>query len=533
MFNAEPHVNIRLKAIFKQVKRLNHGTYSLPITDAVCRDVEWFLSRYPLELQGEAKETLRRGASQFDQNQADLERILLPEYVPKERKLKLQLRQYQDQAVELILKGKQLLVGDETGLGKTAIAIGVAVSEPRSLPMIVACQAHLPSQWAEMVAQFSDLKTHIIKKMKPYSLPQADIYIISYSKLRGWIDIFGEEFFKSAVFDEIQELRRTESEKYRAANVLTRKCEFSIGTSATPIYNFGGESWNIFNLLKSGCLGSRDDFLREWCSGWDERGKVKDPKALGAFLRENYLMIRRTREEVGRQLPAVNKIVHNVEYNENYLKTKIKELKEVAARVLEGSFVEKGLAARRLNMQARMFTGLAKAHGVADYVSVLAENKEKVLLVGWHRECYRLWNETFSKRGYKTVMYTGSESTSKKNKSVEEFIDNDADIMIMSLRSGVGLDGLQKVSSLVVFGELDFSPGVHEQILGRIRRDGQEKQVTSIYLVTDGGTDPLMIDLLGLKASQAHGIMNPDGQIFQSVTDEGRIKLLAESILSQ
>jgi len=85
---------------------------------------------------------------------------------------------------------------------------------------------------------------------------------------------------------------------------------------------------------------------------------------------------------------------------------------------------------------------------------------------------------------------------------------------------------------LVVFGELDWSPGVHHQLTGRLDRDGQPNQVTAIYLVTDSGTDPLMVDMLGLKSSQAEGIMNPhEDDVMMMQSDDTRIKKLAENIL--
>ena len=46
---------------------------------------------------------------------------------------------------------------------------------------------------------------------------------------------------------------------------------------------------------------------------------------------------------------------------------------------------------------------------------------------------------------------------------LDDFIDGDARVLMMSLRSGAGLDGLQEVSHTAVFGELDWSPGVHRQ----------------------------------------------------------------------
>ncbi len=61
----------------------------------------------------------------------------------------------------------------------------------------------------------------------------------------------------------------------------------------------------------------------------------------------------------------------------------------------------------------------------------------------------------------------------------------DTKLFIASLRAGEGLDGLQRVCSTVVFGEMDWTPAVHKQCIGRIARDGQAKQCKAFFLVSD------------------------------------------------
>ncbi len=73
-------------------------------------------------------------------------------------------------------------------------------------------------------------------------------------------------------------------------------------------------------------------------------------------------------------------------------------------------------------------------------------------------------------------MYTGSESGSQKDKAVKSFVNGDTNLMFISLCSGVGLDGIQKRCSVAVFEELDWSPGIHHQLIGRLDREGQQKQ---------------------------------------------------------
>src|ERR1043165_5129308 len=60
-----------------------------------------------------------------------------------------------------------------------------------------------------------------------------------------------------------------------------------------------------------------------------------------------------------------------------------------------------------------------------------------------------------------------------------------------------------------VDGELDWSPQVHKQCIGRLNRDAQESPVTAVYLHAAGGSDPVILQTLGVKRAQSEGIINP------------------------
>ena len=102
----------------------------------------------------------------------------------------------------------------------------------------------------------------------------------------------------------------------------------------------------------------------------------------------------------------------------------------------------------------------------------------------------------------------------------------------MSLRSGAGLDGLQNRCQTILHGELDWSPKTHEQLTGRLDRPGQKSQVMSIYLVCDEGSDPVMVEILGLKNSQSSGIVDPLKGIEENYSDQSPLMALAKNILN-
>lgn len=886
----EPHAIIRMKSIFRKIDKTKTSPFVFPNSPEVCHELEWFFQRYPLDITPEDEKALLGQKSLHLINLSELERLMKSDYVPREFKINGEPRHYQSVATELYLRNKILLVGDDVGLGKSLIGI-LSFLDPKTLPALVVVQTHLPPQWKAMIEKFvPGIKVHLIKGTRPYPLPPADVYIMKYSCLAGWSDVYGTGVFKSVVFDEVQELRISGSNKYRGAQNAVKAVEYVLGLSATPIYNFGDEIYAILNLMKQGCLGGWGEFTREWCTNYGQHWKVDEPQALGTHLREQFLFLRRTRADVNREMPIVNKIVHTVEFDEGAVKGIEDLARKLAIRVTTGSFVERGQAARELDIMVRHATGVSKAKYVAEYVKILLSNGEPVLLAGWHRDCFiagtpvlmydgtiktvenisvgdevmgpdsqprkvlnlarghgktfkitpkkgaswtcsgghvlslrrsdrkgsapvemtarefsllsdrtkrkhvlyrseciefdtsstptepwllgywlgngasalndfristaepevvseceriaskyglsltkflckggttpcciysfstktyrgrkdrhkllnlfrdlnlrnnkhvpqlyksastetrwellaglidsdgtggacpgqvsfsnvneRLANDVAflarslglaayvhpkekSKSGYyrnnsahfvvdihgdvdniplrvprkrsekrkinknplhvglkiedtgvgeffgfevdgdnlfllgdftvvhncydiwlkefkeyhddvvmktgkpaphlKAVMYTGSESPAEKEKAKQAFINGEAGLMIISLRSGIGLDGLQARCNVVVFGELDWSPAVHHQVTGRVDRDGQQQPVTAIYLVSNSGSDPLIVDLLGLKASQAQGIIDPLATVQATHSDESRITLLAQKYLA-
>ena len=528
----EPHVAIRLKHLFPRVPKHSAGPFYLAHDNIHSADIDWFLMRYPLEISKKDREVLTTGRNSFNAQQAEMERILLPDYeAPAIVGLRegQAIRQYQIQAIEILRRRGMLLLGDEGGLGKTYTAAGFLCSEPGALPAAVVCDTHMQMQWQEKIEDFTTLRVHVIKKSTPYDLPLADVYIFRISQIAGWIDFFETGFFKAAIYDEPQSLRTgTTTGKGAAARVLSLHSNFRLGLSATPVLGYGKEIWNVMQFIDDQVLGSQSDFEREWT---DEQGRIKDPKALGSLLREQHAMIRRLKGDVGLQLPRVSRIVEHVDYDAKTVKS-IEELaQQLAIRATTGSYVERGQAARDLDIMVRQATGVAKAHSVAQYVRLMVEIGQPVLLAGWHRAVYDIWLEQLA--DLKPAMYTGSESSTKKEQEKNRFLNGDTDVMIMSLRSGAGLDGLQHRCSVLVIGELDWTPGIHDQLAWRLDREGQTDPVTVFFLVTDAGSDPLILDVLGIKKNEATQIIDPYLGVHAREEDMSNVRRLVEHYLKR
>ncbi len=531
--DVEPHVAIRLKQIFPSINKTARTPFTLAGGPRLGADLKWFTDRYPLKISTEDVARLSGQKTLFETQQSEIGAILSPSWRPPAQagfRGNMRPYSYQTQAAELVRRTGRLLLMDEMGLGKTISAIAAVVA-PDFLPALVVPQTHLPGQWAEKIAEFTNLKTHIVKKTTPYELPPVDVVICPYSKLAGWIDYAESSGFKSVVFDEIQELRSgSGTAKGAAAQAFSRQASLVLGLSGTPIYNYGEEIWRICDFLEGGCLGDWFDFVREWCSpGPGGKWLVSEPEALGTYLLENHIALRRTRRDVGDERKFANTIIHTVPYDEQPLEDGAAMMAHLARQVISGSFTERGQAAREFDMLLRHATGVAKAKHVAAFIKVLLAAKQPVLLCGWHRDVYDIWMRELAE--YKPVLFTGSESPKQKRATVDAFLSGASDVMIMSLRSGAGLDGLQARCRTIVFGELDWSGKVHEQCIARLDRPGQTEDVDAIFLVADGGSDPGVMGVIGLKNSQAHGIVDPLSAPSDQRSDSTRIRQLAELYL--
>lgn len=540
LLKANPYVMTRAKRLFPRAHPGRDGYIVLTDTPETSRDLQWLLERYPCKAQVETKARLMARADQHRRTEERVERILSGDWHGSvgTRTPAREPYDYQDVAATLAIETGRLLLVDDLGLGKTMSGL-LTLRADDALPAVVVCLTHLPGQWLrELEMTFPGLHGHIVTQMEPYD-PVArghlrpDVLFVPYSKIRTWGDYLAGDA-RTVIFDEIQELRLPGSQKYIASAQVADEARYRVGLTATPVYNYGGEIHSVVSVIAPDVLGSREEFLREWCAGGDITGKarVKDPQGLGIYLREQGVMLRRTREDVGQELPEIVVVPHVVDTDSDLLERLTGDVVALADVILarDTGRTERFRASGELDWRMRRATGLAKAPYVADFVRLLLESEERVMLYGWHRDVYDQWLRRLA--DVNPVMYTGTESPKQKQRSFDEFTKGDARVLVISLRAGAGLDGLQDACNVAVFGELDWSPGIHLQCIGRLHRPGQRADVVAYFLVSEEGSDPVVAEVLNVKRMQSEPMLDPYVQALEVAEGtENRIRSLAESVV--
>ena len=417
------------------------------------------------------------------------------------------------------------------GLGKTVQALAF-LATTAAYPAVLVVPPHLIRNWERETDRFlPGVRVHVIKGLKPYPLPDAEIYIIHYLLLRGWKDVLPELGFRTVIFDEAQELRRNGTSKYSAASLLSEACDNAIGLSGTPIYNQGGEIWNVVNILDFHFLGDWESFSREWCYGYNS-AIVAKPELLGEHLRREGLMLRRLKSEVLKQLAPKRRLVQEIDWDDAVYRELMKPVSDQLRQLrATDDPSRRALIEDAICQQQRQATGVAKAPYVCAFVKALVDSGEKVLLMAHHHSVMDIYKKEL--KSLHPGFITGRETDKQKDAAVKNFMEGKINLLCISLRSASGLN-LQR-ATCVVFGELDWSPAVHSQAEDRAHRIGQEDSLLCYYLVSPRGSDRDMQDALGLKVSQFVSLMGDepapqDEEFLRQSEARDRIKKLVERL---
>ena len=533
---AEPCVTELAKRLFPGCDGRGRGVARFTAHRRIVGELNWLMQRYPLEIKeadrarwesalDEAREyAVRREQARTQPETAE----------PPKETFSGELLPFQKQGLAFLLASRRCLLADEMGLGKTVQALAFLAASS-AYPAVLVVPPHLIRNWQRELERFLSpdgrLRVHVIRGLKPYPLPEADVYIIHYLLLRGWKDVLPEQGFRTVIFDEIQELRHNGTSKYSAASLLSEACENAIGLSGTPIYNQGGEIWNVVNILDFHFLGDWESFSREWCYGYNS-AMVAKPELLGEHLRREGLMLRRLKSEVLTELAPKRRLVQEIDWDDAVYRELMKPVAE-QLRLLRATDdpSRRALIEDAICQQQRQATGVAKAPFVCAFVNALVESGERVLLMAHHHAVMDIYKREL--RALHPGFITGRETDKQKDAAVSAFMSGKSNLVCISLRSASGLN-LQQ-ATCVVFGELDWSPAVHSQAEDRAHRIGQTDSLLCYYLVSPRGSDRDMQDALGLKVSQFVSLMgdapvSPEESALRQVEARERIRRLVERL---
>jgi SNF2 family DNA or RNA helicase len=195
------------------------------------------------------------------------------------------------------------------GLGKTVQALALLLDRAKLGPALVLAPTSVSFNWVDELRRFAPTLNPILYTDSDRvaglgKLGKRDVVIATYGLLVNDADKLAATKFATLVVDEAQALKNPNTRRARAARTLD--ADFRLALSGTPFENHLGELWSLFSVIFPGLFGSWEQF-RDRFAIPIERDKNADARAsLSRVLRP--FLLRRTKQEVARELPARTEI---------------------------------------------------------------------------------------------------------------------------------------------------------------------------------------------------------------------------------
>ena len=449
--------------------------------------------------------------------------------------LKAELRPYQLDGLSWMQTLRTLevggILGDDMGLGKTLQTLAHVLLEKEAgrldRPCLVVMPTSLIPNWQDETARFAPtlkvLTLHGPARQQHYQhLTEYDLVLTTYALLPRDIDQLAELPLHVLVLDEAQNIKNASSKAAQAAHRLVARQRLCL--TGTPLENHLGELWSLFHFLMPGWLGDAKSFNRDYRKPIEKNGDTDRLQHLTARIKP--FLLRRRKEQVARELPPKNEILHWVE-----LSPAQRDLYETVRLAMDSKIREeidrKGLARsqivildallklRQVCCDLRLVKGEAarpprgSSSGKLDslmemLVELLAEGR-RVLLFSQFTSMLALIEDELRSRTIDYVQITGD--TKDRRTPVRRFQNGEVPLFLISLKAGgTGLN--LTAADTVIHYDPWWNPAAENQATDRAHRIGQDKPVFVYKLIARATVEEKIQQLQKHKAELAAGVLD-------------------------
>ena len=458
----------------------------------------------------------------------------------------LEYRPYQRAGIEFLANNKRALLADPPGSGKTIQVSGLLNvlnnNTPTKSKVLIVSPASMTITWGREIEKWSvwGPSIHVFtKKKKGIEFGDFDVNIISYDRLVSMynglyttytsnrsgnkIFYFNEvEYeppkFDIVVLDEAHFCKSDTSKRTLIASYLSSKAKRSVYLTGTPMLNRPIELWPLLHTLLPTMFDNRNRYSDYYCNRhlttiyytrngefckknvWVETG-ARHVDELNRILREN-IMIRREKSDILKQLPKKTITTIELPVSCKDLAQERKEWARLCDRYGEEEAVSKMFGASsgvEMSEMAKIRQNIAisKIPHIVELVDNYIEQGEKVIIMAHHRAVVDALYNALS--DYNPVKVVGGMDAENKQESVDKFQNDESTMVFIGNMRAAGVGLTLTSACIVLFAELDFTPGVMEQSMDRAHRIGQTKPVNVYYVVLEGSLDSYLLEMLKNK----------------------------------
>ena len=468
--------------------------------------------------------------------------------------LQAELRDYQREGFQwmqfLASNGLHGILADDMGLGKTMQTLTHILAEKEAgrmegRPALVVAPTSVVPNWLAEARKFApSLRPLVLEgpQRKKYfrSIPYADLVLTSFALLQRDIEKLRGFQYHLVVLDEAQYIKNPAAKVAKAACELDARLRLCL--SGTPIENHLGELWSQMRFLMPGFLGGQEDFNRLFRKPIEDQGDLERQASLKSRVAP--LILRRTKDQVAKELPPKTILVHPVELNtaqkdlyETVRATMDKRVRQaIAIKGLEGSrmlFLEALLKLRQICCEPKLLkfeneskleadaAGSAKLDYLADLLDTLVEEGRRILLFSQFTSMLDIIAAHLQQRKIRYLMLTGG--SKNRGELVERFQTGEIPLFLISLKAGgTGLN--LTAADTVIHYDPWWNPAAEAQATDRAYRIGQKNPVFVHKLICQGTVEERIHQLQQKKSELADALLAdaakaaaPDAQLLSNL----------------
>ncbi|ATB33758.1 DEAD/DEAH box helicase [Melittangium boletus] len=420
--------------------------------------------------------------------------------------------------------GAGACLADDMGLGKTVQAIALLLDRSRLGPALVLAPTSVAFNWVQELQRFAPgLRPVLYAEQADRSgclakLREKDVLIVSYGLLVRDAASLASVSFSTLVADEAQALKNPNTRRARAARQLN--AGFRVALSGTPLENHLGELWSLFTIVFPGLLGSWEQY-RERFAAPIERGK--NPEASAALSRViSPFLLRRTKKEVARELPARTEIQVPVALSEEewtlYEDARLAAVAEVSEQgkgvrdeqqrfqVLAAITRLRLLASHPRLYDAESGVSSSKMRRLLELLEELRSEGHRALVFSQFTSHLALVREELERAGFSHQYLDGSTPAGARAKRIQAFQEGEGDVFLISLKAG-GTGINLTAADYIIHLDPWWNPAVEDQATDRAHRIGQTRPVTVYRLIARGTIEEKILSLHSDKRALVAGVL--------------------------
>ena len=418
-----------------------------------------------------------------------------------------------------------------------------------SAPSLVIAPTSVTHTWENEIARFApELSTMRLQsgaeRAKSYAtLADYDVIITSYALARLDAEHLERFNFRTLILDEAQNAKNPSSQIAKVVRNL--RADHRLALTGTPVENSLRDLWSIFAFVEPGLLGSEASFRRRF-----ENPIAEGDEVAASQLRSRLepFMLRRTKEDVARELPARTEQVLDCDLSplQRRLYRGIAEAarRDVIAHIdgengIEGATVHVLAALTRLR-QVCAHPGLilpeyidepeasGKFDAFMETVEEVLSGGHKVLVFSAFASMLKIMRSAMQKREIVYGYLDGSTKDRDRQAEVERFMSPDGPpVFLCSLKAG-GVGLTLTAADYVILYDPWWNPAVERQAIDRTHRIGQTRPVTAYRMVTAGSVEEKIRSLAERKSALSRSVIKADSAIAKSLTKDDLEFLFAD-----